>query len=124
MLVNYAINVLGKTPDTSKKCEFTDLVGQPADIASYIALACQLGLMGVDKDGNANTKFNPASTITRAEFATALSRTLYGKANDGGSPYYKKHFDALKANGIIKLTTPTLKEKRGYVLLMLMRAKK
>lgn len=122
MIVNYAINVLGKTPDNTKTCEFDDMYGQPEDLVSYMALACQLGLMGVDENGNAKQYFNPASTLTRAEFGTVLSRVLYGTANEWWTPYYTKHLSALQANDIIKNTTPMMLEKRGRVMLMLMRA--
>jgi hypothetical protein len=67
-------------------------------------------------------KFNPKGEVTRAEFGTVLSRSLFGDTFEGGLPYYKEHLNALKTEGIISNTTPTLKEQRWYVLIMLMRA--
>jgi hypothetical protein len=39
----------------------------------YIKLACQLGLMGIS-----SSIFDPKGAVTRAQFGTVLSRTLYG----------------------------------------------
>jgi hypothetical protein len=54
-------------------CSFADISNQSSDIQLYIKLACQLGLMGV---GISN--FDPNGEVTRAQFGTVLSRTLYG----------------------------------------------
>lgn len=119
MMVTYAVKVLGLKPDTTQKCAFSDTSKESAELKSYITYACQLGLMGIG-----TKKFNPNGEVTKAEFGTVLSRVLYGKTNDGSIPYYKKHLNALKSAGIISNITSTLKEQRGYVMLMLMRAKK
>ncbi len=119
MMVNYAIKVLDKTPDTWAVCEFNDIANQSTEMKTYIKLACQLGLMWV---GMIN--FEPNTGVTRAQFGTVLSRALYGKTYDGVTPYYIGHLSALKAADIISNTNPDLKEVRGYVMLMLMRAKK
>jgi len=47
---------------------------------------------------------------------------LYDDENNGGNPYYVKHLKALKNDGIITNTDPSLRELRGYVMLMLRRA--
>ena len=74
MLSQYAINILGKTPDTSKTPNFKDVPAQlDADYNNWVTLAYQLGIMGVGID-----KFRPYDWVTRAEFGTALSRMLYG----------------------------------------------
>ena len=119
MMVNYAIKVLDLKPNTMKTCSFDDTSKESAELKGYMTYACQLGLMGVGTN-----KFNPNGEVTRAEFATVLSRALYGNTHNGGTPYYQKHLDALKNAGIISNITPTLKEQRGFVMLMLMRAKK
>lgn len=46
MMVNYAIKVLGKYPDTSLSCEFDDIANETTEMKNYIKRACQLGLMG------------------------------------------------------------------------------
>lgn len=64
---------------------------------SYIQLAYQLQIMGVDAEGNALAIFNPDRTVMRAEFATVLSRVLYGDLyNQSGSDFYSAHLGALQ----------------------------
>ncbi|HBB04410.1 TPA: hypothetical protein DCZ39_06020 [Patescibacteria group bacterium] len=97
---------------------FDDVANQSTEMKFYIKLSCQLGLMGVGI-----TDFNPNGGVTRAEFGTVLSRALYGNTyNTTGNMYYTNHLNALKANNVITNTNPRLKEVRGYVMLMLMRA--
>ena len=90
MLANWAKDK-GQTPDTSKACNFTDTASVKGDLAVAIVESCQLGLMG-----QGISAFRPYDTITRAEFGTALSRALWGSENEGGTPYYVKHLNALK----------------------------
>lgn len=119
MMANYAVEVLGQTPDTSKACSFSD-VSEALD-AQYdngVTKACQLGLMGVGI-----TEFNPNGLVTRAQFGTVLSRALYGDANNDGDPYYVNHLNALKDAGIMNnISNPNALEVRGYVMLMMQRA--
>ena len=119
MLSVYAKEVLGNTPDTSKACEFGDIDSVKGDLHDFIIESCQLGIMG---QGIKN--FRPYATITRAEFGTALSRVLWGDKYEGGTPYYAKHLDALKAAGIMtQIDNPESRDEvRGYVMLMLMRS--
>ncbi|MEI6426281.1 MAG: hypothetical protein WCO66_02905 [Candidatus Absconditabacteria bacterium] len=118
MISNYAINVLGKKPDPKAVCEFSDISNESNELQGYMQLSCQLGLMGRGIE-----EFDPRGNVTRAQFSTILSRLLYGETNEGGNPYYAKHMAALKQKGILKNTDPSLQELRGYVMLMLMRAK-
>jgi hypothetical protein len=121
MLSVYATDVMAEplTPDTSANCSFTDIDSVKGDLHDYIIKSCQLGIMG-----QKITAFRPYDTISRAEFGTALSRVLYGSDNDGGTPYYAKHLDALKAAGIMTQiqNAEATKEVRGYVMLMLQRS--
>ena len=118
MMVNYAINVLGKTINTGAVCEFADNTKQSTEMKEYAIKACQLGLMGKN-----TKKFMPTSIVTRAELATVLSRMLYN-TEDSGSSYYVSHLKVLKDKGVITNDNPKLKETRGYVMLMLKRAVK
>lgn len=118
MMVNYAVKVLELQPDTWANCRFDDIDHLNAELKWYITLACQLHLMGVWIHD-----FNPDGEVTRAQFGTVLSRTLYGWAyNNEWAKYYIDHLNALKANGIITNTSPEIQELRGRVMLMLMRA--
>lgn len=118
MLSQYAINILNKKNDTTKTCNFTDVTSNlDASYNNWVTLACQLWIMWVNIQ-----KFRPNDTVTRAEFATALSRLLYW-TKDGENNYYSTHLKVLQDNWIISNTNPNLQEKRGYVMLMLMRSK-
>jgi hypothetical protein len=55
--------------------------------------------------------FRPYDLVTRAEFATALSRLLYN-TEDGKIFYYSTHINKLRAKEIINDTNPDLIEKR------------
>jgi hypothetical protein len=70
-------------------------------------------------------QFLSSQEVDRAQFGTILSRAL-GNADESGPFYYSKHLEALKAKGIMtKIDNPErVKEIRGYVMLMLMRASK
>ncbi|MFA7717167.1 MAG: S-layer homology domain-containing protein [Candidatus Absconditabacterales bacterium] len=124
MIVNYAVKILGYQPDASRACIFTDVANESAELQGYMKLACQLKLMGINPDGTPKQEFNPNDYLTRAQFGTILSRTLWGDTYDGGDPYYSNHLLALQAAGIMNdIANPSLRmELRGYVLLMLMRA--
>ena len=118
MMVNYAKEVKGMTPDTSLACTFTDVANQTEEMQGYIKEACQMGLMG-----QGITAFNPNGVVTRAQFGTVLDRVLNGTANDGGTPYYTAHLNALKDAGVMtNIATPNAPEVRGYVMLMMQRA--
>jgi hypothetical protein len=123
MMVNYAEDVLGLTPDTSEDCAFTDVASQTDELQGYIVDACQLGLMGRNNDGSVATTFNPNGVVTRAQFGTVLSRALYGDMYNGGNPWYADHLTALQDDGVMNnISNPNAPEVRGYVMLMMQRA--
>jgi len=108
MMVEYAKNVLGKTPNTSLPCTFNDIAHQSDELKGYIRQACQMGLMG-----QGITAFEPNGVVTRAQFGTVLSRALWDNMFDGATPYYKEHLEALRDVGIMKkIDTPNANEIR------------
>ena len=118
MLSKYAINVLWKKPLNSNIPVFSDVSNKlNEDYDWAVTLAYQLWIMWINMKDN---KFRPYDTVTRAEFWTALSRMLYSVPD--WSPYYATHLDKLKREWIINNTQSKLQEKRGYVMLMLMRS--
>lgn len=121
MIVNYAMNILWKTINEWNQCTFDDLWIVSEEMKVYAIKACQLWLMWIDTDN----KFNPNSEITRAEFATTISRALRWEKYNATSPTrYTQHLNALKKEWIIKnIENPMTKELRWYVMLMLMRTK-
>jgi len=121
MLSYYAINVLWKIPDTSKNIKFNDV--SPKLNAQYnnaVVLSYQLWIMWQNMKNN---EFRPNDEVSRAEFVTALSRMLYwmedGKWN---MKYYEPHMARLYNEWIISKADPKMKEKRWYVMTMLMRS--
>jgi hypothetical protein len=125
MITEFAIKVLDKTPDTKLSCTFADTTNESAEMKFYIKTACQLGLMGREADGKTTQKtFNATDNVTRAQFGTVLSRLLYGTTNNSTDKInrYNKHLQALNEVGIMNnISTPTMKEIRGYVMLMMQR---
>lgn len=123
MMSVFAVKVLGKSPVLTGTADYKDINEVNGDLPGYIQQAYQLQIMGIDAKGNPIVNFNPNAEVTRAEFATVLSRVLYGdKYNQEGADFAAKHLEALKAANILKDTTPSMKEMRGWVMLMLMRA--
>lgn len=117
MLSYYATNVLWQKPDTTKTIKFNDVTDkQNSDYNNAVTLSYQLWIMWQNMKNN---NFRPNDEVTRAEFATALSRMLYSTPD--WSPYYTTHLNKLKQEGIITNNNPKLKEKRWYVMIMLMR---
>lgn len=126
MISNYAINVLWLIPNSNGNCTFKDV---PSDINEaydyWVTKSCQLWLMWQwIKD------FRPYDKVTRAEFATVLSRLVNRDSDDlarlnSADPYYTEHMKYLENNWIIddvvKLSISN-NEIRWYVMLMLMRA--
>ena len=127
MISNYAINILGLTPDTSKNCYFSDVsLSLDYQYDNWVTKACQLGLMWVWIN-----QFYPNWVVTRAEFWTVLSRTLNSKDTaklnimNNANPYYGIHLSYLKEEWIMNnIANPTDFERRWRVMLMLMRADK
>ncbi len=119
MLSQYAINVLWKRPYNSYVPRFSDVsTSLDAQYDNWVTLAYQLGIMWQNMPNN---KFRPYDTVTRAEFATALSRLLFN-TKDWKDVYYSTHLNRLYGEWIITNTNPNLKELRWYVMIMLMRS--
>ena len=119
MISNYAINVLNKKPDTTKKCEFTDISDKlNKQYDSWVTKACQLWLMW-----QWITKFRPYDNVTRAEFGTILSRLLWWDEYNWWNPYYKKHLNQLNIRWIMtNINNPQWIELRWNVMVMLKRS--
>ena len=118
MLSQYAINVLGKKPANIVVPNFPDITPELDEQYNYgVTLAYQLWIMGINIE-----EFRPNDLVTRAEFATALSRMLFSTPD--GDPYYITHLAKLKAEKIITNDDPSMRELRWYVMIMLMRSAK
>ena len=103
MLSQYAINVLWKRPDTSKwVVKFNDVTDKmDKDYNNWVTLAYQLWIMWINMPNN---KFRPNDEVTRAEFATALSRMAYWTSDweyKWTWKYYIHHMEKLVKEWII-----------------------
>ena len=118
MLSQFAMNVLWKKPSNSIVPTFSDISKELNEEYWWaVDLAYQLWIMWINMKNN---EFRPHASVTRAEFSTALSRMLYGL--EDGNPYYTTHLKKLKEEWIITNDNPSIKEKRWYVMIMLMRS--
>lgn len=94
-----------------------------------IAQACALGLIGLQADGKTPlTSFMPYETVTRAQFATVVSRMLWGAAYNATDPrssdWAVGHLKAMKKHGYMNYISgdwPSRVEKRVYAWIMFMR---
>ncbi len=77
MASEFAMDVIGLTPDTSRECTFKDIKKEVPELQYYIKLSCQLWIMGLDYYGDPATIFNPDYIVTRDQFVTILSRMLF-----------------------------------------------
>ena len=120
MLSYYAINVLWQKPDETRNNKFNDITEKlDTEYDNWVTLAYQLWIMWINMPNN---EFRPNDLVTRAEFATALSRMLYSTPD--GNPYYVPHIEKLKSEWILTNDDYKMKELRGYVMIMLMRSAK
>ena len=123
MMSQYMTNVLWKTPAEAEKVEYVDVDESLGDLADYIQTAYAYKIMWINADGTPIKKFNPKGQVTRAEYATVFSRVLYGdKYNKTEWKYYEDHIKALKEAEILTKDDPTIKEVRGWVMLMMYRS--
>ena len=124
MLSYYAINVLWQEPDTSKWIfKFNDVSNKmDKQYDNWVTLSYQLWIMWQNMPKN---NFRPNDEVTRAEFVTALSRMVYNTQDwKWNVKYYEPHMAKLYNEWIISNTNPKMKEKRWYVMTMLMRSAK
>ena len=122
MLSNYAINILWKEPDISKWIiKFNDVSNNlDSEYDNAVTKWYQLGIIW---QNITNNNFRPNDEVTRAEFVTVLSRLLYWTEDwKWNIKYYEPHLAKLYNEWIINNTNPKIKEKRWYVMIMLMRS--
>ena len=123
MMSQYLTKVLWKTPTTGEKANYADVNSSLGDLADFIEIAYSYKIMWIKADGTPLKNFNPRGKVTRAEYATVFSRVLFGdKYNKSEWNYYEDHIKALKEAGILTNDTPSIKEVRGWVMLMMYRS--
>lgn len=121
---SYAIAVLSKKPDTTRRCSFNDVAKTTAEMQTFARISCELNIMGLKQNGTPDSTFRPKDAMTRAEVFTALNRLVNGTIdNSETGTWYVKHMHRLAQQKVITDTSnPQRNTLRGEVLLMLMRA--
>lgn len=121
MMVVFMSWVLEKEPILTGDINYEDVDPQKLwDLTWYIELAYKYQIMWIKADWSSLKNFNPDRTVTRAEFATVLSRVLYGNIyNQTWKNYYEKHIEALEKANILSNTNPDLVEARWWIMTML-----
>ena len=123
MMVVFMSEVLKKQPVLSGNADYADVDNSLGDLADYIQKAYQYQIMWINADGTPIKNFNPNGKVSRAEFATVLSRVLFGsKYNQDGANYYEWHIKALAESKILTNTDPKIQELRWWIILMLYRS--
>ena len=122
----YAMKEYHLKPLKAGAVNYKDVNADLGDLADYIQIAYQLQIMGINADGTPIQAFEPYKLVSRAEFATVLSRVIWGnKHNISGDDRYSEHLQALKKYRVITSDVPAnWWELRGRALLMLHRTAK
>ena len=122
----YAMKEYHLKPLITGAVNYKDVNADLGDLADYIQIAYQLQIMGINADGTPMQAFEPHKLVSRAEFATVLSRVIWGnKHNIAGDDRYSAHLQVLKKYEIITSDVPANRwELRGRALLMLHRTAK
>ncbi|MBB1557640.1 MAG: S-layer homology domain-containing protein [candidate division SR1 bacterium] len=122
----YAMKEYHLKPLREGAVNYKDVNADLGDLADYIQLVYQLQIMGINADGTPIQAFEPHKLVSRAEFATVLSRVIWGnKHNISGDDRYSAHLQALKKYRVITSDVPAnWWELRGRALLMLHRTAK
>lgn len=125
ILALYMKNYKEADAETIRWCaRFSDISGETEEDQWYIQQACEYKLMGRNANGKiVAKKFNPGKEVTRAHFATILSRILWWEEYNSTDTikYYQGHINALKKAWILTNTDPKITEPRGFIILMLSR---
>ena len=89
----FAEKEFGRTADTTKVCNFSDINEANPVFVPYITKACQMGIIK-----GANGKAMPKATLTKLQFLTILARIV--KNNPNLEPVAA--FNTMKAEGVTK----------------------
>ncbi len=118
ILSQFAINIVWMKPDYNKYNTYYDVSESlDAQYDNWALLAYQLWIMWIDTH-----YFRPYDYVTRAEFATAVSRMVYNTEDwRNNRAYYEPHLNKLRDEWILTNTNPNRIEKRWLALIILNR---
>ena len=119
--VQFAMNVLCRTPDTSHAIAYVDIDSAAPDLVPYIQLAYQLWLMkGSSQDWN---RFYPHALITKAQVNAVLVRLLLNRyLDEQQTPWYTQYNQVWSLLWIFRNTAGNEPVVRSHAALMLYRA--
>lgn len=123
MMVVFMSWTLEKDPIITGSTVYKDVNKEKLwDLADYVQLAYQYQIMWINADGTPMENFNPNKPVSRWEFATVLSRVLYGDTyNQNWDKYYEKHIEALNKANILNNSDHNITEWRWWIITMLYR---
>lgn len=123
MMVVFMSWTLEKDPIITGSTVYKDVNKEKLwDLADYVQLAYQYQIMWINADGTPMENFNPNKPVSRWEFATVLSRVLYGDTyNQNWAEYYEKHIEALNKANILSNSDHNIIEWRWWIITMLYR---
>ena len=118
ILSQFAINIVWMKPDYNKYNTYYDVSESlDAQYDNWALLAYQLWIMWIDTH-----YFRPYDYVTRAEFATAVSRMVYNTEDwRNNRAYYEPHLNKLRDEWILTNTNPNRIEKKWLALIILNR---
>lgn len=122
----FALKALGKEPDKTRECSWNDGKDETDEMKAFMELSCQLGNMGLKRSGAIDEKFRPNDKVTIGEFATLVSRMLFGTVHNTPEndprPWYQEHTKALKKAWIMtQIDKPSNEQLRWYALIVFKR---
>lgn len=85
MLAKFSSNILERVSIGTDTCtieNYTDFSSMDSQLQTYVKEVCNLDLMGKTTSGTMLSAFRPNDIVMRAEFATVISRMLYGNIYD------------------------------------------
>lgn len=124
-LTEFTTKLLSRVPNMNEICVFSDVSQESQEMQNYMTMSCKLNVMGMQPNGeDPDVLFNPNRIVTRAEFATAMSRVIYNNAIRGTEAcFYCNHLEQLRKDNIVtKVDVPFQEELRWHVMLMMYRA--
>jgi hypothetical protein len=122
----FDLKALAGEPDKTRACVFSDTSAESNEMQAFIQLSCELGNMGLKRDGSIDDSFRSNDKVTIAEFATLVSRMMFGPIHNTPEndprPWYGEHTKALYKAGIMtQIDKPSNEQLRGYALIVFKR---
>lgn len=116
MVSVFSTNILWKEIVNEESGDFIDVDSSLWDLEEFIQQAYKFQLMWTWSEDN-EWHFYPNAYVTRAEFATVLSRMIFGdKFNQEWERWYAQHLYVLKKSKLLDNKKPEDLETKSYVL--------